>query len=120
MSAPIVAVILDLFFLVKVQGAAKRAGIDVKSANSAAAAMQLLRAGASLLVVDLNCREVDTVELVRSVKADPALSHVPVMGFISHVQEERKQAALDAGCDRVVARSAFSSRTLELLREASA
>jgi hypothetical protein len=38
-----------------------------------------------------------------------------MLGFVSHVQEDLKQAALAAGFDRVVARSTFSDKARELL-----
>ncbi len=117
MSAPIVAVIPDLFFAVKVQAAAKQAGLVLKMAGTADAAEKLLRDGASLLVLDLNCREVDTVALVRAFKQDEDLRGIPVLGFISHVQTDRRKEAVDAGCDRVVARSLFSDKTAGLLEE---
>ncbi|MEZ5352247.1 MAG: response regulator [Bryobacteraceae bacterium] len=120
MSAPVVAIILDLFFAVKVQAAAKQSGLVLKMAGTADAAAKLLGEGASLLVVDLNCREVDTVALIRGVKGDPELRRIPVLGFVSHVQVDRKAAAEQAGCDRVVARSVFSDRTAGLLGEMAA
>jgi CheY-like chemotaxis protein len=118
MNPPVVMIIPDLFFAVKVQAAAKRAGLPLVAASSAATGMDLLRKGASLLVVDLNCRDLDTVQLIRDVKKDPSLRAIPVLGFVSHVQTDRKREAINAGCDTVVARSVFSDRTAELLTQA--
>ncbi|MEZ5401291.1 MAG: hypothetical protein R2729_16595 [Bryobacteraceae bacterium] len=117
MSATVVAVIPDLFFLVKVQAAATHSGITLRTANTPAAAEAALREGASLLVIDLNCRELDPIALIRRLKQDPALKSVPVLGFVSHVQADRRREAAEAGCDRVVARSAFSDKTAELMLE---
>jgi len=117
MPNQIIAVITDLFFTVKVMDAAKKFGRKVKFVKSMESALERAREGADLLVVDLNCREVDTVELVRHWKADAELAAIPALGFLSHVEEDRKRQALEAGCDRVVPRSVFSGRTADLLNE---
>jgi len=41
----------------------------------------------------------------------------PVLGFASHVAAETIAAARGAGCDEVLARSAFTRRLPELLRK---
>ena len=112
----IVAAISDLFFTVKVIDAAKKAGRKAKFVKALEPALASLRDNNStLLVVDLNCRDMDTVELIRAVKSDPALSQVRTLGFLSHVQEDLKQRAVEAGCDQVVPRSVFSDRVNDLL-----
>jgi hypothetical protein len=40
---------------------------------------------------------------------------VPTVGFGSHVDRERLEAARSAGCDQVLARSAFFSRLDQIL-----
>src|SRR5215212_5739059 len=47
------------------------------------------------------------LELLRAVKSDGALRGVRTVGFLSHVQGDLALAAREAGCDRVMARSAF-------------
>ena len=39
-----------------------------------------------------------------------------IVGFVSHVQGDLKVKALDAGCDAVMPRSAFSQNLGQLLR----
>jgi CheY-like chemotaxis protein len=112
----IVAVVTDLFFAVKVADGAKRAGREVKFGRTLDETVELVRtAMPALIVADLQCREVDSIELARRLKGEPGLATVPLLGFVSHVQEERKQAALTAGFDKVVARSTFSDKARELL-----
>ena len=48
-------------------------------------------------------------------KADPTLAKIQLVGYVSHVQGELKQAAQEAGCDMVLARSAFSQNLLQIL-----
>ena len=45
--------------------------------------------------------------LLRSVKSGGA-ADVKTVGFLSHVQKDLAVAAKEAGCDRVMARSAFT------------
>lgn len=114
-DSPVLVVVNDLFFRAKVIDAAKRAGRLIRFAQTLDEAIDKA-SGAGLIVLDLNCREFDTVELVRRLKADESLRAIHTLGFLSHVQEGRKREALDAGCDLVVARSVFSDRTVALLR----
>ncbi|MGH9284829.1 MAG: hypothetical protein ACRD0M_04025 [Acidimicrobiales bacterium] len=66
----------------------------------------LVGADADVVVVDLGRPGV--MEVL------PQLS-VPAIGFASHVARDLIEAAIAAGCDRVLARSAFFSRLPELL-----
>lgn len=61
-----------------------------------------------LLVLDLNSHRFEPLALLRELAADPALREVPTVGFLSHVQKDLAVAAREAGCDRVMARSAFT------------
>lgn len=114
--AYVLAVVKDLFFAVKVSDGAKRAGRSVRTVASVEQALATaLVERPAMLVADLNCDGVDMLELARRWKADETLCGVPLLGFVPHVREDRKRAALDAGFDRVVARSTFSDRAAELL-----
>ena len=42
-----------------------------------------------------------------------------MIGYVSHVQGELKQAAHEAGCDMVLARSAFSQNLPQILKRHS-
>ena len=112
----ILAVMTDLFFAVKVIDAAKRAGREVKFAQSVDQALALAHAlQPPLIVADLHCKEADCLELARRVRQNPELQDVTMLGFVSHVQEDLKRAALAAGFTKVVARSTFSDKVRELL-----
>ncbi|MCC6536569.1 MAG: hypothetical protein IT162_03405 [Bryobacterales bacterium] len=114
--AYVLALVKDLFFAVKVADGARRAGRAVRSVTSVDEALAVAAAAPpAMLVADLNCDGVDVLELARRWKADAALREIPLLGFVPHVQEDRKRAALDAGFHRVVARSTFSDRAAELL-----
>lgn len=103
----VLAVCTDLFFAVKIGDAAKRAGVQARFFKSGQSLLEAARHGAAMIVVDLNCREVDGAGVIRELKADPACAATPITAFVSHVQSETIREARAAGCDRVLARSAF-------------
>ena len=77
----------------------------------------MLRTGTPALVIfDLNAEGCRPLEAIRQLKADPGLKDTAVLGFLSHVQHDLKAAALEVGCDRVMARSAFTTQLPEILR----
>ena len=111
----VLAVVEDLFFTVKINESAKRAGVQVAFVKSQRDALDQAAEHPSLIILDLNFEAVDPVDLVRQFKADPALAKIQLLAYVSHVQGELKQQAQEAGCDMVLARSAFSQNLLQLL-----
>ena len=109
------AVLSDLMFTVKIQEAAKRAGLDVTFVSSREKALTQAKLKPSVIILDLNGNSVDPLELISALKADPETSTIELVGYVSHVQVDLKQAALDKGCDLVVARSAFSQNLPSIL-----
>ena len=97
----------DLFFAVKINDAAKKAGYTFTMAKTDEAALSHAQGGAGIMIFDLNCREVDQIGLIKKIKQDPALAHVRTVAFLSHVQEDLRRAAVEAGCDEVMPRSRF-------------
>jgi len=62
----------------------------------------------SLIIFDLNMESAEPVKLITQLKADAETKAISLIGFLSHIQVELKQQAQEAGCDMVLARSAFS------------
>ena len=105
----VVAVVDDLLFTVKISDMAKRTGLPVEFVKSAPD------------VLEANTHALDPIELIGSLKGDPKTKGVSLLGYVSHVHGELKQRAHDAGCDMVMARSAFSQNLpLILKRHANA
>lgn len=111
----VLAVLEDLFFTVKINEAAKRAGLPVSFVKSEKDALDAAAGQPAVILIDLNCACLDPLQLIRSLKADPALGKIGLVGYVSHVQGELKQQAQEAGCDMVLARSAFSQNLAQLL-----
>jgi PleD family two-component response regulator len=122
MSKKILAVVDDMFFMVKIGDAAKRAGFEAQFLKSEKDVLaQITAERPQMVIVDLNGNSVEPVRLIEKIKGAAAMKGLTVIGFVSHVQGELKQAAHDAGADMVLARSAFSSNLPAILkRHASA
>ncbi len=116
----ILTVVDDLIFFSKIVEAARRTGTQVKSLAPMQLAQELRQNTDCQIILDLNLRSGDAVDLVRMLKTDPATRGVPILGFVSHVQTDLIRRAREAGCDKVVARSAFSEQLPQLLAELAA
>jgi CheY-like chemotaxis protein len=114
-SAKVLAVVEDLFFTVKINESAKRAAVPIAFVKSQRDALDQAAEHPSLIILDLNFASIDPVDLIRKLKSDPAVSKIQLIAYVSHVQGDLKQAAQEAGCDMVLARSAFSQNLLQLL-----
>ena len=113
----IIAVVDDLFFASKIRGTGEQVGAQVRFVKSIPDALAKARdEAAALVIVDLNAGCCDAVELARAFKGDDNLNGIPLLGFFSHVQVELQQAALEAGFDRVMPRSAFTRDLAAILR----
>jgi CheY-like chemotaxis protein len=112
----VVAVLSDLMFIVKIQEAAKRAGLDVVFVKSFDAAVEQAKDNPAVMIVDLNTTALDALEFISKLKGDSQTNTVNLLGFVSHVQGDLKQAAQERGCDTVIARSAFSQNLPTILR----
>jgi two-component system chemotaxis response regulator CheY len=112
----ILAIVDDLMFTSKIKTAAAQMGIGLTFARSGTAALDELRKSAySLVILDLNSARADPLGTVAAIKADPALTSIPIVGFVSHVRTDVIDAARQAGVDDVMARSAFTARLGEIL-----
>ena len=113
--AKILAVLDDLFFMVKINEAAKRAGTAVEFVKSEVDVLEKAKEQPSLVIVDLNFAGVDPLALVAKLKTgEPKPGSI--VGYLSHVQGELKQRAQEAGYDMVLARSAFSQNLPQILK----
>ncbi len=106
----------DLLFVSKLRSTASALGVEVRFVRSPDALLEQARhAAPSLLVLDLNADRLEPLEMVSALRAEPALSAIRTVGFVSHVQADRIEAARAAGVDVVLARSAFVAQLPSLL-----
>jgi hypothetical protein len=110
----------DLFFLAKIQETARKLGVKVEfikgDKESVAKLTDLPEAERPKLVVfDLNNLNAKPITLIPKLKAKLKKA-TSIVGFLNHLQGELKAKAIEAGCDAVMPRSAFSQTLPNLLR----
>lgn len=117
MSNPnlIVAVLTDLMFRVKIEEAAKRAGLQTVFVQLQADALSRAKEAPAVIILDLNCAQAEPLDTIRKLKASDNTKNINLVAYVSHVQTDLKQAAEDEGCDVVVARSALSQNLPAIL-----
>ena len=115
MAAIVVALVEDIFFLAKIRETAKAIGVTVLTVDSRRGAAGIAEAQPQAVFLDLNSRPVAALDWIRVLKADVATQPIPIIGFVSHVQEQLIADAHHAGCDSVMARSAFTKQLPALL-----
>jgi CheY-like chemotaxis protein len=109
MARRVLAAVDDLLFRSKISETAEVLGIEAKFPRSKGKLLETLRESPpDLLVLDLNSMRFEPLDLLRSVKSEETTQHIATVGFLSHVQGDLAVAARRAGCDKVVARSAFT------------
>jgi hypothetical protein len=110
----------DLFFLAKIQETARKLGVKVEFVKGdkdvVARIMESSEADRpALLVFDLNNLNAKPIALIPKFKTKFKKS-VSIIGFLNHLQGDLKMKAMEAGCDTVMPRSAFSQGLPNLLR----
>ncbi len=110
----------DLFVLAKIQETARKLGVKVgfvKADKDIVTRLADVPEGArpSLIVFDLNNAGAKPLTLIPRIKAKLKRG-TSVIGFLSHLQGDLKAKAIEAGCDMVMPRSAFSQNLPNLLR----
>ncbi len=115
MARRVVAAVTDLFFIAKLQEAARHAGVDLTFVSTVEELEAKAAAGVDLVVLDLNDAKLEIVGAIQKLRAKPLTASVSLLGFISHVDVDLAERAKQAGCDRIVPRSRFSAKLVELL-----
>ncbi|MGC2638111.1 MAG: response regulator, partial [Acidobacteriaceae bacterium] len=110
----------DLFFFAKINETARKLGIKVAFVkNEPETIAKILEspedARPSLIVFDLNNAAAKPMTLIPKLKSKLKRG-TSVIGFLSHLQGDLKAKAVEAGCDIVMPRSAFSQNLPTLLR----
>jgi len=111
----------DLFFLAKIQETARKLGIKVGFVKAEKDVVAKLAEGTeqdrpSLIVFDLNNANAKPLTLIPKIRTKLKKGKTSIIGFLSHIQGDLKVKAIEAGCDMVMPRSAFSQNLPNLLR----
>jgi hypothetical protein len=109
----------ELFFQAKIQETAKKLGVKVAFLKNDKDVLAELTDGEenkpALIVFDLNNANAKPLTLIPKLKAKLKKS-ASIVGFLSHLQGDLKAKAVEAGCDVVMPRAAFSQNLPNLLR----
>ena len=115
----IVAAIGDLFFTVKIRETARHAGIEVEFVKSEKDVLEMAKTHPLLIILDLGFSTLQPIKLISKLKSAEESKQISLIGYLSHVEGELKQKAHDAGCDMVMAKSAFSQNLPQILKRHS-
>ena len=110
----------DLFFTAKIQETARKLGVKVAFIKNEKEQIAALTKGEGddlpgLIVFDLNNANAKPMTLIPKLKAKLKKT-TSIIGFLSHLQGDLKAKAVEAGCDTVMPRAAFSQNLPNLLR----
>jgi hypothetical protein len=112
----------DLFFLAKIQETSRKLGVKVAFVKNDKEAIAQLTAAKEreedkpgLIVFDLNNANAKPLTLIPKLKSKLKRG-TSIIGFLSQVQGDLKAKAVEAGCDTVMPRAAFSQNLPNLLR----
>jgi hypothetical protein len=110
----------DLFFQAKIQETAKKLGVKVEFVKGEKETVsRIIDSPAAekptLVVFDLNNLNAKPMTLIPKFKTKFKKA-TSIVGFLNHLQGDLKMKAIEAGCDTVMPRSAFSQSLPNLLR----
>ena len=116
--ARVLALVSDLLFGSRVQGALRAAGHDAELLGDAAGLRRRLADGpaqGAVLVVDLTDAQLDGARLLEELAREGELVGVRTLGFYSHVDVRARARAERAGFDLLVPRSRMAREGAELV-----
>jgi hypothetical protein len=110
----------DLFFQAKIQETAKKLGVKVQFVKGEKETISRIidspeAEKPTLVVFDLNNLNAKPMTLIPKFKTKFKKA-TSIIGFLNHLQGDLKMKAIEAGCDTVMPRSAFSQSLPNLLR----
>ena len=110
----------DLFFTAKIQETARKLGVKVAFIKNDKEQIAALTDAAEadrpgLIVFDLNNANAKPLTLIPKLKTKLKKT-TSIIGFLSHLQGDLKAKGVEAGCDTVMPRAAFSQNLPNLLR----
>ena len=110
----------ELFFIAKIQETARKQGVKVAFVKNEKEALAELMSSEetnhpALIVFDLNNANAKPLTTIPKLKTKLKRG-TSIVGFLSHLQGDLKAKAMEAGCDVVMPRAAFSQNLPNLLR----
>jgi CheY-like chemotaxis protein len=113
----IVALVDDLFFVLKIEDTARQLGLPIAFAGSAAEFFARLKdARRALVIADLTMGGVDLASLFAQLRASPQHAAVPVLGYTTHADWKRT-SPLHGQCTTVVTKDRLSQHLAALMQQ---
>ena len=106
----IIAIVKDIIFKSKIIATAKNLNREVVVLKNYEDIQKNID-NTSLIIIDLNFSEINPLKIIKKLKQD----NIKIIGYLSHIQTELKEKALEAGCDEVMPRSQFSMNLDKIL-----
>src|SRR5262245_9333264 len=111
---PILALVTDLFFMLKIEDTAKSVGLPIQFAGSAEEFLDSFRkARPTLIIADLALSGIDLAALFEELRADTREVTMPILGYTTHADWKRT-GPLHGMCTRVVTKETMSRSLGEL------
>jgi CheY-like chemotaxis protein len=105
---PILALVTDLFFTLKIGDTAKALGLPIHFVSSAEELLDRFRqTSPALVIADLTLKGLDMATLFEELAAEAPRSTVPILGYTTHADWKRT-GPLHNACTRVVTKDTLA------------
>lgn len=71
----------------------------------------------NLILTDMNMPYMDGIEFTKQVRANPEISHIPIVMLTTEADEEEKQRAYKAGVDDYLVKPATGEQIVESMKK---
>lgn len=116
MSKTIVACVEDLFFRSKIEATARHLNVPVSFTDLRGLARVLGEEDTAALLIELSANG-EVLAAVQRLRKEPKTRDLPIIGFLSHVDQKLARDAESAGVTRVMPRSQFSETLPDLVMD---
>jgi CheY-like chemotaxis protein len=114
---PILALVDDLFFILKISDTAKSIGLPISFVGSSAEFLERLRsADPALVIADLTINGVDLAALFDHLATIAERTTLPILGYTTHADWKRTGPLHDR-CTKVVTKDTLSRSLAELMQQ---
>ncbi len=114
---PILALVTDLFFTLKIGDTAKSVGLPIQFAGSAEEFLDSFqKTRPALVIADLTLNGIDVAALFEELAADAHQVTVPILGYTTHADWKRTGPLHDR-CTKVVTKDTLSRSLAELMQQ---
>jgi CheY-like chemotaxis protein len=115
MNKSVIACVEDLFFRSKIETTARHLNVPVRFVGAKELARSCGDQDAAAVLLELS--NGDALAAVREIRKQKTTASIPVIGFLSHVDQKLAREAEAAGVTRVLPRSQFSENLPDLLMD---